>query len=155
MGHAFEGYYRATAREMIRSMAQVIASERGQYGAEEWDVAVGNYKMAVTPDRVVLVPDGRVHVQRIRTGRETKSEADRPIYALLRAGAAARYRGRHISIETYYLASGKQVVVEPKNDGKKIQSYLDAIATIENGEFEPDPNPRDCPNCQCYFTCKG
>ena len=50
-------------------------------------------KVAVTPDRVVITPDG-VRVQRIRTGRKTKSEPDKPIYALLRRGAAGRYPGK-------------------------------------------------------------
>ena len=62
-------------------------------------------QIAVTPDRVVIAPDGTVHVQRIRTGRKTKSDPANRIYALLRRGAAARYPGRRVVIEAYYLAT--------------------------------------------------
>jgi hypothetical protein len=154
-GHPFERYYKATAEEMVARMAQIIAHESGRYDSEEWFVPLGACKVAVTPDRVVRTPDGVVHVQRIRTGRETKSEQGKPIYALLRRGAEARYPAQKISVEAFYMASGSEVVIEGKNDHKHINDYASAIEAIESGEFEPTPSVRDCPNCQCYFMCRG
>jgi DNA helicase II / ATP-dependent DNA helicase PcrA len=86
-GHPFEAYYRAAAEGMVRSMCDAIAVEAGQYERREWIIPLGPRNVAVTPDRVLVTPDGRVHVQRIRTGRKTKSEPDNPLYALLRRGA--------------------------------------------------------------------
>jgi CRISPR/Cas system-associated exonuclease Cas4 (RecB family) len=95
-------------------------------------------------------------VQRIRTGRETKSEPDKPIYALLRHGAAQRFRGKRINVEIFYLASAKSVPTVAKADDKAIAKYADAIATIEQGRFEPEPkDARSCPNCPSYFICHG
>jgi hypothetical protein len=72
---------------------------------------------------------------------------------LLRQGAAARYPGKRIIVETFYLASGTRVVIEPGDDDDLLQEYAAAIEGIERGEFTPAPDPRTCPNCQSYFVC--
>ena len=150
--HAFEAFYLATAEAMVRAMVTTIAAEPGQYDRGEWLVPVRGRQIAVTPDRVVITPNG-VRVQRIRTGRRTKSEPDKAIYALLRRGATARYPGRQVSIETFYLATGEVVPVPPKNDDKRLQEYVDSIVSIESGDFHAVPDVRRCPNCPCYFMC--
>jgi superfamily I DNA/RNA helicase len=154
--HPFEPYYRRSAEGMVRAMVDAIAKETGHYERAEWEIPVGHRRVVLTPDRVVVMPDGTVTVQRIRTGRETKSETDKPIYALLRRGAVARFPRKAVSVETFYLASAKSVPVPTKNDDKAVAKYADAIAAIELGRFEPDPSDeRSCPNCPCYFTCHG
>lgn len=153
IGFGFETYYRAAANNMVKAIASAIAGEKGQYARDEWVVSVGARQVAVTPDRVLITPEGTVRVQRVRTGRKTKSEPENPIYALLRRGATARYPGQPISLETFYLGTGELIVVEPKNDEKRIQEYADAIATVEQGDFHPEPDTRRCPKCQCYFMC--
>jgi len=150
--HAFEAFYRATAEAMVREMAATIATELGQYDRAEWLVAIGARQIAVTPDRVLISQDG-VRVQRIRTGRRTKSEPDKAIYALLRRGATSKYPGRRISIETLYLGTGEAVLVLPKNDDKRLKEYADSIISIEGGDFHAVPDVRRCPNCPCYFMC--
>lgn len=154
LGHAFEGFYRAAAEKMVTGLAAAIARETAAYDRREWKVPVGDRLVAVTPDRVVLTPDGVVHVQRIRTGRETKSESNRPIYALLRLGAEAQYAGKPVVVETFYLGTGKVVEVPGDDDRAALEKYADAIARIESGVFEPSPDARVCPKCQCYFACR-
>jgi hypothetical protein len=110
--------------------------------------------VVLTPDRVVISPDGSVRVQRVRTGRRTQSEPEKPIYALLRLGAGRRYPGRRISIETFYPATGEAAPVPPRKEDKLLATYTDAIAAIERGEFPVKPaDQRQCPGCQCYFIC--
>lgn len=152
-GHGFEGYYRAAAETMVVSIARLIASETGTYDREPWSVQVGGRTITYTPDRVVIAPDGRVRVQRIRTGRKTKSEPENRVYALIRKGAAQRYPGRSVSVEAYYPATDESVPVVVKNDDKLLREYADAISAIERGEFPAVPEARQCPNCQCYFIC--
>src|ERR1700738_4636350 len=108
---------------MVRAMVAAIATDAGQYDREEWVIPVGTRQVAITPDRVLITPEGIVRVQRIRTGRQTKSEPDNPIYALLRRGAVGRYHGKTISIETFYLATGEAVSVIAKNDDKRLKEY--------------------------------
>jgi len=153
--HAFESYYRSAAEAMVRGMAKAVASEVGQYDRREWEVPVGRRKVLITPDRVLIDPNGTVHVQRIRTGRQTKSEAGKPIYALLRRGASMLYPGRRINIETFYLSTNERVVVSPKDDDKLIAKYEEAIQAIEVGDFHAEPEARRCPNCPSYFICVG
>ena len=153
--HAFEKYYRAAAENMVTRIAAVIASETGRYEREEWSVPVGSRRILITPDRVWIGADGIVRVQRIRTGRQTKSELGKPIYAIMRRGAQLRYPGKCIRIEIFYLAANESVVVVAKNDAKLIADYADAIESIEAGDFHAEPDARRCPNCPCYFTCAG
>jgi DNA helicase-2/ATP-dependent DNA helicase PcrA len=153
--HALEKYYRNGAELMVTGMAQAIAAESGQYDRQEWTVPLGGREIVIAPDRVLIGSDGMIRVQRIRTGRKTKSEPDKPIYALLRRGAALKYQRRPISVEIFYLGTGEIVPVPAKNDDKLLATYTDAIAGIERGDFHTEPEPRRCPNCQCYFMCGG
>jgi DNA helicase-2/ATP-dependent DNA helicase PcrA len=153
--HPFESYYRTAAEEMVRAMVSVIGGETGQCDRHEWAVPLGNRTVLITPDRVLLDARGTARVQRIRTGRKTKSEPDKPIYALLRRGAALKYPGRRTSVETFYLGNGERVPVAEKNDDKLLSVYSDAIGGIERGDFHAQPDPRQCPNCPCYFMCGG
>jgi DNA helicase II / ATP-dependent DNA helicase PcrA len=153
--HAFEDYYRTAAENMIRGMMEAISSESGNYDRQEWVVPVDGRRILITPDRVVVCSDGTIHVQRIRTGRKTKSEHDKPIYALLRRGAHLRFPGRAVSVETFYLGTGEVVPVIAGDDEKLLAKYSEAIVAIEGGDFHPEPDARRCPNCQCYFMCGG
>ena len=110
-------------------------------------------KIIVTPDRVLIDSDGTVRVQRIRTGHKTKSEPDKPIYALLRRGDELKYPGKPVRVEILYLGTAETLQLTAKNDGKLLAKYAEAIANIERGDFHPEPDPRQCPNCQCYFIC--
>lgn len=153
VGHGFEQYYRNAAEGMVRRIADAVATESGQYAREEWAIALAGRKVLVTPDRVLLTADGTVRVQRIRTGRKTKSELERPIYALLRRGAALMHTGKRAKIEIFYLATGECVPPVAGNDQKSLSIYADAIAGIERGDFHPETDARRCPNCPSYFIC--
>jgi hypothetical protein len=153
IGHPFEAYYRSAATAMVQSMAAAIATDTAQYDRAELIVSVGTGRVSVTPDRIVLRPGGAIHVQRIRTGRETKSESKKPIYALLRRGALSHFPGKRVVVETFYLVSGKTVEVPAGDDDKLLREYAAAITQIETGHFEPFPDARRCPRCQCYFVC--
>lgn len=153
--HPFENYYRSAADGMVKQMAEAIAAEVGQYDRQEWSVPLGSRKILITPDRVVIASDGTIRVQRIRTGKKTKSEPEKPIYALLRRGAGLKYPGKQISVESFYLGTGEKVPVLAKDDSKLLGKYTDAIAGIERGDFHAVPEARRCPNCQCYFMCGG
>jgi DNA helicase-2/ATP-dependent DNA helicase PcrA len=152
-GHGFEGYYHLAAETMVVSIARLIASETGTYDREPWSVQVGDRRIIYTPDRVVIAPDGRVRIQRIRTGRKTKSESENRVYALIRLGAAQRYPGRSVSVQAYYPATNESVSMPAKIDDKLLREYAEAITSIERGELAAAPDPRQCPNCQFYFIC--
>lgn len=153
--HPLEKYYRTAAEGMVKGMAEAIAAETAEYDRQDWIIPVGGRKITITPDRVLKDSSGTVRVQRIRTGRKTKSEPDKPIYALLRRGAALKYPGKRIVVEIFYLGTREKVIVPAGDDVKLLASYIDSIAGIERGEFNAVPDQRVCPNCQCYFMCGG
>ena len=155
VGNPFEAYYRRAADSMIDGMVATIASETGRYEQQEWIVPVGAHKVAVTPDRVILDADGGIRVQRVRTGRKTKSELEKPIYALLRLGARLKYPRKSVRVETFYLGTRERVEPPVKDDNKLLSKYTKAIAGIERGDFHPEPETRRCANCSCYFMCGG
>jgi DNA helicase II / ATP-dependent DNA helicase PcrA len=155
VGHAFEKFHRNNADGMVRRMAEAIALETATYDRRDWSIPVGRRQVLITPDRVLIGADGSVRVQRIRTGKKTKSESGKRIYALLRKGAQQQYPGRRITVEAFYLATGEVMLVLPKSDDKLIAEYAEAITGIERGAFHAVPEARRCPNCPSYFICTG
>jgi CRISPR/Cas system-associated exonuclease Cas4 (RecB family) len=156
VGHGFEQFYRSSANAMVSAMASAIGAESGLYAREEWHVRVGGKLVAVTPDRVIIGADGVVHVQRIRTGRQTASEPDNRIYALLRQGAAGKFPGKLVSVEIYYPATGEAIGVPVgRKEQDKLAEYSDAMAGIERGEFPVKTSDRQCPSCAFYFICNS
>ncbi|MER8829612.1 UvrD-helicase domain-containing protein [Mesorhizobium sp. M0938] len=152
--HPFQKYYRAIGMQMVTRMAEAVIGETGHYDRREWLVNLDGRKVAVTPDRVIIATDGCVTIQRVRTGKKTKSESDKEIYALLRLGARQLYPGRRITVEAYYLGTGERMVPPLKDDGKLLERYSEAIAGIESGDFGPKTG-RSCPGCPYYLTCGG
>ncbi|MDA4848781.1 ATP-dependent helicase [Hoeflea poritis] len=155
IGHPFEKFHRAQAEDMVSKMAETVAAETAAYDRAEWSVPIGKRHVLIAPDRVLVDTDSSVRVQRIRTGRKTKSEPGKRIYALLRKGGALRYPGRQVSVEAFYLATGEVSPMPAKNDGKLLGEYEEAIRGIEGGEFHAVPDARRCPNCASYFICSG
>lgn len=154
VNHGFNAFYYRAAEDMVSAMCISILAETGQYARAEWIVPLANGKVSITADRVRIEPSGLVRVQRNRTGRKTKSEIDKPIYALLRKGATQYHPGKQISVETFYLARGEVITIPGDNDAKKLKVYDEAMANIARGEFSiPSPLPRNCPNCPAYFAC--
>ena len=153
--HAFEKYYRAAAENMVKGMTDTVSREIGIYDRQDWAVPIDVHHVLITPDRVVICADGTVRVQRIRTGKKTKSESGKAIYALLQRGAERQYPGKPVSIETFYLATGEVFQVDSTDPEKLLEEYSEAIAGIESGDFHAEPDVRRCPNCPCYFMCGG
>ena len=134
-------------------MADLISSEQGRYDREEWSVPLGGRHITITPDRVFIDVGGTIHVQRIRTGRQTKSEPTKEIYGLLRHGARLRYPGKTVAVESFYPATGTIAPTDPTVDAKSLAAYTAAMDDIERGDFHAIPQARTCPTCPHYFIC--
>ncbi len=85
VGAPLNAYYRKIAEDMVARMVASIAAETSQYDRDEWTTEIDGRSISLTPDRVLIRPNG-VHVQKIRTGKKTKSEPTKPIYALYAPG---------------------------------------------------------------------
>ncbi|MEE4454374.1 UvrD-helicase domain-containing protein [Novosphingobium resinovorum] len=153
VGHGFEVYYRQAANRMVANGAVFIATEGGASVDGELDVTIAGRTVTMEPDRLVEA-GGVVRVQRIRTGRQTKGEGDKPIYGAFRLAAQKRFPGRTISVGAYYPSDGETREFPAGKEDKAIKAFEGAINGIEAGQFPAKPDdPRFCPNCQCYFIC--
>lgn len=153
VGHGFEGYYRQAANRMVANGATFIAAEQGASVEGGLDVTIAGRTVTMETDRLVDA-GGVVRVQRIRTGRQTKSEGDKAIYGALRLAAQRRFPGRTISVGAYYPSDGETREFPAGKEDKAIKTFESAISGIEAGKFPAKPDdPRFCPNCQCYFIC--
>jgi DNA helicase II / ATP-dependent DNA helicase PcrA len=144
-------YWRA-AEEMVRRSAEIIAVDDGAPIDQPCRVMLGNRAVVATPDRATQQPDGSIIVQRVRTGRKTKNEPEKAIWAFLEAAGRAMFPGRSLHLEAFYPATGERVLIMPKDRDKALAMYEAAIAGIERGDFTPNPS-RNCPSCQFYFIC--
>ncbi len=86
-GHVFEDLYRTAAADLVQRAARRPFTSRSPTTRPQWEVPVGLGRVCLVPDHVEVLDDGSEVVERLRTGRPTKSEADKNIYGLY---AAAR-----------------------------------------------------------------
>ena len=152
VGHGYEAIYRRAAQEMVRQAAAVLASDAGEPLDTVWRMTIAGRPVIAMPDRAVRLPDGSIVVQRIRTGRKTKSETGKAIWAFLQAAGRAMFPGQKVQLRAFYPATGEQVPIVPDDPADSFATYTDAIAGIERGDFTPKLS-RACPSCQFYFIC--
>lgn len=157
--HPYEPLYRAAAEALVATALEEAARRRGRrtQSRPEWTVALTNGVVAVTPDEVDLADEqGRpaVVVRRVKTGRPSKSEAEKEVYALCHEGAA-RAHGAGARVEIAYLATGTTETVEltPRKVKTRLEKYDAAMAAIARGEFPANPSDHACPRCAQYFIC--
>ena len=101
------------------------------------------------PDHVEVLSDGSEVIERLRTGRPTKSERDKDIYALyVKAALDAEPRVRR-TVQVRYLSVDQvdPLDLRPRTVNTRLNHYNDAISGILRRDFSPEPNDRNCPRC--------
>lgn len=157
--HPYEPLYRAAAEALVSTAVEETSRRRGRgtQSRPEWTVSLSNGTVTMAPDEVDLTDEqGRpaVVVRRVRTGRPSKSEAEKPLYALLHA-AAAHAHGDVARVEISYLATATTELVSltDKTLESRVGKYDEAMAAIKRGEFPAKPDEHECPRCAQYFIC--
>jgi len=158
--HPYDLLYKAVAENLVTAAAEEAGRRRATKTLikPEWTVALTHGSVLVTPDEVELVEQpGRqeVTVRRIRTGRPTKTEGDKPVYALYHEAAQRAYPGAQVRVEIAYLATRTTTPVEMKASTRKsrVAKYDTAMAGIGSGDFSAAPDDFGCPRCPHYFIC--
>jgi DNA helicase II / ATP-dependent DNA helicase PcrA len=90
---------------------------------------------------------------RFRTGRPTKGELEKDIYALYQVGARQTSPG--CEIQVVYLSTGdiQQVALKDRTVNTRLAHYDQAMEGIIQQQFHPIPSDRTCPRCAHYFVC--
>jgi len=156
--HLYEVIYLEKAALMIDNALGRAPLANSQAAQVEHEIALPHGRVRLALDHAELVEDGKqshLLLQRLRTGRPTKSEAKKPIYGLyLEAAERAHPRARR-QLQILYLSTNEvqEVVLIRDQIKKQLDDYDSAIAGIRHGRFDPEPSDRECPRCPHYFIC--
>ena len=118
----------------------------------EWRVSLDSGKVTVRPDAVRTTGDGAV-VERWKTGRLSKGEADKDEYALYHEAASERFEA--YEVRAVLLADGEEAPLTMTDAKRKnrLKKYSEAMDNVAAGRFPACPNDRECPVCPFYFIC--
>ena len=153
--HPFKELYRISAGNLVERAARRPFTSQGSATKPTWEVSVPLGLIRFIPDHVEVLDDGSEVVERLRTGRPTKSEAGKDIYALyLTAAQMAEPRVRR-SVQVRYLSADQvdPIDLRPGPINTRLSHYNEAIRGILNQDFSPQPSDRICPRCPHYFIC--
>ena len=153
--HPFEGLYRSSAVDLVTSAARRPFTSRGSATRPVWEVPVPLGLIRFSPDHVEILSDGSEVVERLRTGRATKSEVGKNIYALYAAASGTAEPRVARTVQVRYLSDDhvEPVNLQPRTIQTRLNHYNDAIRGILRQDFSPQPNDRICPRCPHYFIC--
>lgn len=157
--HPYEKIYKENAESMV-SLAVQRFSQAGKFlPTPEWEVLIQNGRVRIVPDLLEESSNEaglttQVHVLRFRTGRPTKAETDKDIYAIYQT-AVEKALGRNGKMKVLYLSTGEIVDVDltSRKMISRIEKFESAITGIQKGISTPNPNERECPRCPHYFIC--
>lgn len=152
--HAYEDLYFDSAKSMVGRAVDRTNSGLKQLESPEWKVVLEKGSVKVVPDSLEEVPAKGIQVLRYRTGRPTKHEINKDIYALYHL-AAEKALGRNPKVRVLYLSTGliEDVDLTARKRKTRLDKYENAMAGIIALSFPPKANDRNCPSCPYYFIC--
>ena len=153
--HPYKELYRTSAVNLVDRAARRPYTSQGSATRPTWEVSVPLGLIRFTPDHVEVLGDGSEVVERLRTGRPTKSEVGKDIYALyVTAAQAAEPRVRR-RVQVRYLSADQiePIDLRPGPINTRLKHYNEAIRGILHQDFSPQPSERTCPRCPHYFIC--
>lgn len=148
VGYPFEDVYKEHAKAIIihAHRSQLLANSTANREAFKVELPSGDVKF--NADQIIKLDDGTELLRRTRTGRISKSEKEKNIYALYQSVASAK-------VEILSLSSGvtEPVLLSPKVMKNRLDRYNEAIRGITEKRFAPQPSDHTCPRCSFYFVC--
>ena len=154
-GHLFEELYHSSAEDLVGRAVKRPFTSGGTTTRPQWAVQVPLGRIHFTPDHVEVLDDGSEVVERLRTGRPTKSEMGKDIYALYVTAAQNAEPRVPRTVKVRYLSADlvDTVDLKPGTISTRLNHYNNAIRGILRKDFAPQPNDRNCPRCPHYFIC--
>jgi len=153
--HAYETLYFRQAEEIVIKELRGRSRTRRLVELPVWEVPLPHGLVQLSPDQVEIRDDGTTVYRRLRTGRVSKSEKDKNIYALYQAAST---RQQVTGRQEIHIASLSADTTTPISLGAqalntRLERYDAAIAGIVAGHFPPEQDEHDCPRCPHYFIC--
>ena len=158
VGHPYEIIYRDKAYEMVMNAFRRQRLPGARAAQTEHEISLNNGRIRLKFDYAELIENGsdaELVVRRLRTGRPTKSEAEKPIYGLYQTAAQQAYPQALRRVQILYLSTDetRDVELTKQQLHNCLKKYDDAIAAILRGNYDPTPDDRECPRCPHYFIC--
>lgn len=158
VGHPYESIYRDKAYEMVMNAFRRQQLPGMHTAQTEHEISLDNGRIKLKFDYAELIGNGsdaELVVRRLRTGRPTKSEAEKPIYGLYQTAAQRAYPNGRRRVQILYLSTDetKDVELTKQQLDNRLKKYDDAMAAILRGSYDPTPDDRECPRCPHYFIC--
>ncbi len=156
--HPYEAIYRRDAEKMVARAVNRRVQGFGRPVRQDMTVRLEHGSVSLRPDHVEVSDDGAgrsVLVQRLRTGRVSKSEADKDIYALYQQAGAEAFPEASVTVQTLYLATGEtqDIRIHERSISTRLAHYDQAFLGITDGDYHARPDDRRCPRCPHYFVC--
>ncbi|WP_437899444.1 UvrD-helicase domain-containing protein [Sorangium sp. So ce124] len=153
--HVHAAFYREQAERMVAQMLATVLSGGIAAPPRSQQVELQHGRIVFIPDHIGRLASGEEEVVRFRTGRVSKREGEKPVYALLRVGEGAggppsRRRVRIVSLST---GESIEATTGAAASTKALAAYDDAMRNIAAGHFPATADERRCPNCAYYFIC--
>jgi len=150
--HGYNQEFRTLALTMLR----FFMGTRKDMTAEP-PVAIslrfGEEKIVIRADDVLVRPDGRRILRRIRTGHLTSSETkDVGAAAFI---LAARQAFPDAVVELVHLSDGEvhQLALSPRELQGRRDKLAGFLQDIRRGRFPAEISARTCPGCPAFFVC--
>jgi hypothetical protein len=150
--HGYASDYRTLALTMVRYFVSIRKGHTREVPTA-LNLAFGNEQIVVTPDDLLMRPDGGRTLRRVKTGHRTSNETEDVGAAAFVLAAGHAFPGS--TVELVHLAD--QQVTPLDLSGKKLQNRRDKLVgflnEIRRGLFPAAPSSRVCPGCPAFFVC--
>lgn len=159
IGHVHEALYRAVAERTVTLVhASLPDGESGMPWRDHLDVVIGSIVVRVPIDDSEVDGDGRVHIRRVRPGRERDDDRKAPRLSLLRAAATKELGGADafvIELDLPSLGEMKPVKDAGRRwEGERLAKIERAVEGILAGRYPPDGIGNDeCARCPYWMIC--
>ena len=145
--------YRSLALQLVRAL---IRSSTGRRSREVEPLVVDflNGRVVLEPDEIADMPDGRIALRRIRTGRKRTDEYDHLDYTLYRLAGQAHF-GTRAMVQALHLMEETvdDVHISPRKINTRRDRSDEMLSEIAKGQFPPKINEVTCPRCPHFFVC--
>lgn len=150
--HGYYDQYRDFALAMIRYFA---TSRMGHIPEtpSALQVVHAEEEIFITPDDVLITPDGTRILRKVMTGHGRKDDEKNISAAVFLMAAVEAFPGARV--ELVYLADQqvRTIALKPMEIDTRKQHLNKHLKDIRAGRFPQNVSSRTCPNCPAFFVC--
>lgn len=151
-GHGYATDFQAIARSLISYFVDSRTGHRLEPPAP-MRLAVPGGEVVVTPDEILVAPNGARAVRKVRTGHKRSKEETGIAAAAFQLAASEAFPG--CRVELVFLGDGEPTPVNQTDRvlANRRATVAEMLAGISAGRFEAKESSFTCPRCPAFFIC--